>query len=290
MKSVKVRSVGSLKLQFNPARMVSSGAKIDKATIAKRPCFLCSGNRPAVQMVRRFNENFDILVNPFPILPVHFTIPARQHQLQLIEQSYGVLHRLVDTYPEWMFFYNGPKCGASAPDHLHFQGGTKGLLPLQEQWSELDERRDVLVELNDSESISFLRDFAHPAIVIKSRSEVTDKQMFGMVYRSLPLQSDDAEPMMNIIAWKEGLDNLSVVFPRRKHRPDCYSAVGDEQYLISPGALDMGGLIILPREEDYERLAEERLTAIMREIVLSPKDMEEVAQKIKVLNKQKSKL
>ena len=114
--------------------------------------------------------------------------------------------------------------------------------------------------------------------------------MFGMVYRSLPLQSDDAEPMMNIIAWKEGLDNLSVVFPRRKHRPDCYSAVGDEQYLISPGALDMGGLLILPREEDYDRLTEERLTAIMREIVLSPKDMEEVAQKIKGLHKQKSKL
>lgn len=270
--------------------MVSSGAKIDKATIAKRPCFLCGGNRPAVQMIRHFNENFDILVNPFPILPVHFTIPACQHQLQLIEQSYGVLHRLVDTYPEWMFFYNGPKCGASAPDHLHFQGGTKGLLPLQEQWSELDERRDVLVELNDCESISLVRDFANPAIVIKSRSEAADKQMFGMVYRSLPLQSDDAEPMMNIIAWKEGLDNLSVVFPRRKHRPDCYSAVGDEQYLISPGALDMGGLIILPREEDYERLTEERLTAIMREIVLSPKDMEEVAQKIKGLHKQKSKL
>lgn len=160
----------------------------------------------------------------------------------------------------------------------------------QEQWSELDERRDVLVELNDCESISLVRDFANPAIVIKSRSEATDKQMFGMVYRSLPLQSDDAEPMMNIIAWKEGLDNLSVVFPRRKHRPDCYSAVGDEQYLISPGALDMGGLIILPREEDYERLTEERLTAIMREIVLSPKDMEEVAQKIKGLHKQKSKL
>ncbi|WP_369793331.1 DUF4922 domain-containing protein [Prevotella sp. HUN102] len=278
---VQTKALGSLKAQFNPARMVSTGAKIDKASIAKRPCFLCGKNRPKAQMTKRFNDNFDILVNPFPILSVHFTIPAREHQLQLIAEHYGELHQLVDAYPELMFFYNGPKCGASAPDHLHFQAGTSGLLPLQESWPQLSRNLEQLFALNASENISLVKDFAYPAIVIRSRSEASDARMFRMVYDSLPLQPDDAEPMMNIVAWHEGNDNLSVIFPRRKHRPACYSAEGKEQYLISPGALDMGGLLILPRQEDYERITPERLAAIMEEIVLGAEQMKEVITKIK---------
>jgi len=278
---VQTKALGSLKAQFNPARLVSTGAKIDKATIAKRPCFLCGNNRPKVQRTKRFDEHFDILVNPFPILPVHFAIPLRQQQPQMIAGHYGELHQLVDAYPELMFFYNGPKCGASAPDHLHFQAGTSGLLPLQESWAQLSQHLEELFALNENENISLIRDFAYPAIVIRSRSEASDTRMFRMVYDSLPMQADDVEPMMNVVAWREGEDHLSVIFPRRKHRPACYSAEGNEQYLISPGALDMGGLLILPRQEDYERITPERLAAIMEEIVLDAEQMKEVIMKIK---------
>ena len=95
LKGVQTREVGSALAQFNPARLVSTGAKIDKATLAKRPCFLCEKNRPSEQIVLSFGEGFDILVNPFPILPVHFTIPSRHHQLQAIAENYVQIHRLL---------------------------------------------------------------------------------------------------------------------------------------------------------------------------------------------------
>lgn len=124
-------------------------------------------------------------------------------------------------------------------------------------------------------------DFAYPAIAIKSRSVENDARLFSIVYNSLPQQADEAEPMMNIVVWKEGLNTVSVVFPRRKHRPDCYSKEGDEQYLISPGALDMGGLLILPRQTDFERIDERLLMEVMKEVVLPTEAMQEVTEKIR---------
>ena len=180
-----------------------------------------------------------------------------------------------------MFFYNGPKCGASAPDHLHLQGGTSGMLPVQEMWSKLDATAQPLLSINEAEGIFEIVDFAYPAIAIKSRSVENDARLFGIVYNSLPQQADEAEPMMNIVVWKEGLDTVSVVFPRRKHRPDCYSKEGDEQYLISPGALDMGGLLILPRQTDFERIDERLLMEVMKEVVLPTEAMQEVTEKIR---------
>jgi len=279
---VQIKNIGDgLKAQFNPARMVSTGAKIDKTTIAKRPCFLCVANRPAVQTSVSFGSSFEILVNPFPILPIHFTIPARQHQLQKIKEYYADLHNLANAYPNLMFFYNGPKCGASAPDHLHFQGGTSGLLPIQERWDELEASALPLLNLSDVEGIFLIQDFAYPALAIKSRSVENDEYLFRIVYDSLPQREGEIEPMMNIVVWKKGLDTISVVFPRQKHRPECYSKEGDEQYLISPGALDMGGLLILPRQIDFERVNADLLKEVMKEIALAPTEMEKVCEKIK---------
>ena len=127
----------SLRIQFNPARMVSTGAKIDQKTIAKRPCFLCVDNRPKEQIVKYIDNQYELLLNPFPILPMHYTIPARKHLPQSILGNYGEMHRLLEKYKEMMVFYNGPKCGASAPDHMHFQAGTCGVLPLQTSWQRL---------------------------------------------------------------------------------------------------------------------------------------------------------
>ena len=281
LKGVQTREVGSALAQFNPARLVSTGAKIDKVTLAKRPCFLCEKNRPEEQIVLPFGDDFDILVNPFPILPVHFTIPSRHHQLQAIAENYVQIHRLLRAYPQLMVFYNGPKCGASAPDHLHFQAGTSGMLPLQRDWQRLRETSVPLLKLNDAEGIYEIKDYTCPAFAIVSHTEKHDKELFNYLYEALPLKEDETEPMMNIVAWRSEEGFVSIVFPREKHRPDCYSAEGEAQCLVSPGSLDMAGLLILPRQSDFERMTAERAEAVLREVSLSNEAMVKVVNRIR---------
>ena len=281
LKGVQTREVGSALAQFNPARLVSTGAKIDKATLAKRPCFLCEKNRPKEQIVLPFGEGFDILVNPFPILPVHFTIPSRHHQQQAIADNYVQIHRLLRAYPQLMVFYNGPKCGASAPDHLHFQAGTSGILPLQRYWERLYETSVPLLKMSDGEGIYEIKDYICPALAIVSHTEKHDVEFFSRLYEALPIKEDETEPMMNIVAWRNGDAFISVVFPREKHRPDCYSAEGEAQCLVSPGSLDMAGLLILPRQSDFEEMTSERAKAVLREVSLSDEAMAEVVKRIR---------
>ena len=270
-----------LKVQWNPARIVSTGAKIDKKTLGDRPCFLCDKNRPKEQISKQIDERFLLLVNPFPILPVHFTIPARKHQPQSIYKNYGEMHRFLSLHSELMVFYNGPKCGASAPDHLHFQAGTSGILPLQANWQRLSRNLTDIISLNDDEKIALIHDFVVPAFVIISKSEDSDEALFQRLYKSMPVRGDETEPMMNIIAWRKGDEYISVVIPREKHRPEAYFAEGDAQMMVSPGALDMSGLIITPREEDFRKLTEESATVILQECGVSVDKMNSIVTKLK---------
>ena len=270
-----------LKVQWNPARIVSTGAKIDKKTLGDRPCFLCDKNRPKDQISKQIDERFLLLVNPFPILPVHFTIPARKHQPQSIYKNYGEMHRFLSLHSELMVFYNGPKCGASAPDHLHFQAGTSGILPLQANWQRLSRNLTDIISLNDDEKIALIHDFVVPAFVIISKSEDSDEALFHRLYKSMPVRGDETEPMMNIIAWRKGDEYISVVIPREKHRPEAYFAEGDALMMVSPGALDMSGLIITPREEDFRKLTEESATAILQECGVSTDKMNSIVTKLK---------
>lgn len=282
LKHVEVRQLSDqLKVQFNPARIVSTGAKIDKHTLGERPCFLCERNRPKEQMTKQIDDHFQLLVNPFPILPVHFTIPATKHQPQSIYRHYGEMHRLLSLHSELMVFYNGPKCGASAPDHLHFQAGTSGVLPLQTNWQRLSRSLTDVISLTDEEKISVLRDFLVPAFVIISKSEDSDEELFHRLYRSMPMRGDESEPMMNIIAWRKGDEFISVVIPREKHRPDAYFAEGEAQMMVSPGALDMAGLIITPREEDFSKINLDKATALLRECGISAEKMEAIVSNLK---------
>ena len=282
LKHVEVHQLSDqLKVQFNPARIVSTGAKIDKHTLGERPCFLCERNRPKEQMTKQIDDHFQLLVNPFPILPVHFTIPATKHQPQSIYRHYGEMHRLLSLHSELMVFYNGPKCGASAPDHLHFQAGTSGVLPLQTNWQRLSRNLTDVISLNDEEKISVLRDFLVPAFVIISKSEDSDEELFHRLYRSMPMRGDESEPMMNIIAWRKGDEFISVVIPREKHRPDAYFAEGEAQMMVSPGALDMAGLIITPREEDFNKINLDKATALLRECGISAEKMEAIVSNLK---------
>ena len=282
LKHVETRQFSDqLKLQWNPARIVSTGAKIDKKTLGERPCFLCDKNRPKEQMSKQIDEKFHLLVNPFPILPVHFTIPARKHQPQLIYKNYGEMHRFISLHSDLMVFYNGPKCGASAPDHLHFQAGTNGILPLQANWQRLSRNLTDVISLNDEEKIAVVRDFLVPAFVIISKSAESDEALFHRLYKAMPQRGDETEPMMNIISWRKGEEFISVVIPREKHRPEAYFAEGCAQFVVSPGALDMSGLIITPREEDFRKLTEEKALSLLQECGVSEDKMNAIIAKLK---------
>ena len=267
-------------VQCNPARLVSTSAKIDKAALAQRPCFLCEKNRPEVQTQIPIGNDFELLVNPFPILPLHFTIPAKMHQPQLIREHYDKMRQLLDRFEQLTVFYNGPKCGASAPDHMHLQAGMGSHLPVRDNWDMLYSNRQTLLVAQDGAELAALTNYACPAFAIIANNADTDAQLFETLYQALPQREDETEPMFNILKWRHNTMFITVVRPRDKHRPACYSAEGDAQMLISPGALDMGGLIITPRKEDFDLLDTPLLEALFKEVGMPKNTFEEVKQKV----------
>lgn len=269
-----------LTLQFNPTRIVSTGAKIDQQTLAQRPCFLCEANRPLEQSKKDIGEGFELLVNPYPILPTHFTIPSKKHEPQRIKGNFGEMMRILTEYPDQMVFYNGPKCGASAPDHAHFQAGTSGLLPLQRSWQRLSRNLTPLLTIDETEGIWQISDYLCFALLLRSRNTENAERLFNKLYNVMPQRGDDTEPMINIVAWRRGDDYITVIIPRSKHRPDCYYAEGAGQCMVSPGALDMAGLIITPREEDYLKLTPEWAVGILREVAMQDTDAEQIRQSL----------
>ena len=243
-----------LRIQCNPARLISTGAKIDKASIAARPCFLCAANRPKEQQSLALNEEFEWLVNPFPILQEHYTITSKQHRPQRFLDAYDVMIQATKLLPEgYIVFYNGPKCGASAPDHLHLQAGIAENIPLVAYAKSLD-------ATNDTQAIT---PFGCLAYLIHD-AENTD--LFNQLYERLPIPEEEYEPRMNVVAYRKADKVTLIVIPRHAHRPQCYNKEGDAKYLISPGALDMCGLLITPRIEDYERLTAPKATDILCEV------------------------
>ena len=268
-------------LQYNPARIVSTGATISKKAIEERPCFLCPDNRPNEQEAKRFGDRFEVLVNPYPILPVHFTVASRKHEPQRITETYHEMQRFLARFPRMMVFYNGPECGASAPDHLHFQAGSTEVLPLLTSWPRLQRGLVTLCSINEGNEISVLPDWICPAIVIRSKSAECGEAMFKRVYDALPVNEGQPEPMMNIIGWMAAGQCVTVVFPRGKHRPDCYYTDGDGKTLVSPGALDMGGLIITPRKCDFDSITPDTAYAILHEVSLPEAKLRQAIDKIR---------
>ena len=282
----------TLQAQWNPARIGSTGAKIDAKSIAERPCFLCVKNRPQEQMHRVVDGKYELLVNPFPILPVHFTLPTLKHQPQRVLPMFGEMLRLSERNADLTILYNGPHCGASAPDHAHLQAVSSGFLPLQQSWQRLSRNLVEVIKDDEENGIWQVVDYPAAAFVIRSNSQSVGERLFRRLYNALPPSEDqsdcvshsdlkDREPMMNIIVWQSGDAVLSVVLPRRKHRPDCYTATGDAQYIISPGAVDMGGLIITPREQDFRRLTPELILDIYHELSLTPEQVQQVVERVK---------
>ena len=263
-------SEGVLNVQWNPARMVSTGADVSKQALQKRPCFLCDCNRPSEQHALPVMQQYQLLVNPFPILPKHFTIPAREHTPQTIKGHFQDLFKMAQQMPDYMVFYNGPICGASCPDHMHLQAGSRGIAPLEHDWKSIYE--PALKPF--AKGISLLTNYACPVLVIRTADVAEAQESFNRIYNALPLHEGETEPRMNIVCWKQDEEVVTLVFPRAKHRPDCYHAQGDEQLLISPGALDMCGLLITPREEDFRKLTPELAANILKEVSLKVESLE----------------
>ena len=290
----------TLQAQWNPARIVSTGAKIDSKSIAERPCFLCDINRPDEQHALAVEKHYQVLVNPFPILPEHFTIPTRRHTPQSIYSHFGTMRRMAWDMNGYIIFYNGPLCGASCPDHMHLQAGSRGVVPIERDWDIYQQRLEKLYPLTGKETASLeesgnvgsqcglyiLRNYVCPVFVIRSLLSESDNILCERIYKALPMTEGEEEPRMNLISWyQEGCigkpdEIITLVFPRTKHRPDCYYKEGEEQLMVSPGALDMGGLFITPREEDFHKITAETATGILREVTLDDEQLEQVIRNI----------
>lgn len=250
-------------VQFNPARIVSSGAKVDAKTIAQRKCFLCTANRPAEQKSVDAGD-YLILVNPFPIFPEHFTIPRKEHVDQQILPYFSDMLQLAETMDDYLIFYNGPKCGASAPDHMHFQAGTKDFLPLVNDYKRLKATQaEVLVE-SATFQLSKLNNYLRTVYCIESINIEAAVDAFEKLYSYF--QTDDAvEPMMNIVCTFENDKWFTYVLPRKAFRPWQYSAEGNQQLLVSPATVEMCGIFITPIQSHFDRITKEDVISILEQ-------------------------
>ena len=282
LKNVKVREIDAgglnVKLQFNPARIVSSAAKLDKADIARRKCFLCRDNRPQEQIMLRFEgrkgKKYHILVNPYPIFPEHLVIAAARHTDQTIRQRYVDMLDLARKYTDFTIFYNGPKSGASAPDHHHFQAAPKDMIPL-----ECDVQN--LLGLPESEGglkyISSLQDaqlyhyqkFTTGVFVLRAETSKSIAKLFYRLLDCAEIPEGESEPMFNLFTfWRDGEFRSVVVF-RSRHRSHHYFSEGPDHLTMSPGCADMGGVFIVPVEEEYEKITPKLLKEMLDEVTLS---------------------
>ena len=236
-------------LQFNPARKVSSGAAVDAQSIRKRPCFLCVENLPPGQRGILYRKEYLILCNPAPIFSSHFTVSTLSHQPQAIDQALPSLLRLsADGWPDFAVFYNGPAAGASAPDHLHFQMVPAGALPFLNFLAGLPKNRQV-------SPVRYSRGFDRSIIVLESADEKALAARFLRLLAAVrkALRTND-EPMLNVVSVFTGSVWRLVVFLRGRHRPSAYFAAGLKRIFVSPGAIDMAGVLITPHREDFKRL------------------------------------
>jgi len=272
----------TVRLQFNPGRMRSSSAKVDAASIGARPCFLCVENLPDGQRGIPYGDDYLVLVNPFPIFPEHFTIPSITHAPQRIGEALVALLDLGrDLSPRYTVFYNGPRCGASAPDHLHFQAGTTGFMPLDREFPALRERRGEGLGVHGGVRVTAMERIPCRCVVLEGDDR---DALAGECARLLDILGDvtggDEEPMVNIVVLYDGRWRV-VVIPRARHRPSCYAADGEEGILLSPASVDLCGVCITPREEDFRRIGREQLAAIFAEVCLGGDDMRELKERLR---------
>jgi len=270
LKTVRTKSFDfgdfEVKVQFNPARIVSSGAKVDAKTIAERKCFLCTENRPSEQTSVDAN-NYLVLVNPFPIFPEHFTIPRKEHVDQQIKPYFTDMLELAKALDDYLVFYNGPKCGASAPDHMHFQAGTIDFLPLVNDYKRLKDTHTNLLVSTEKMQLFTFENYMRTVYCIESNDIESAKDSFEKLYSHF-LTEEGIEPMMNLVCTYENGKWFTFVLPRKAFRPWQYTAEGNQQLMISPATVELCGIFITPVESHFDRISKEDIESILQQTSL----------------------
>ena len=272
LKTVRTKSFSfgdyNVTVQFNPARIISSGAKMDTKTISERKCFLCTENLP-VEQKGIDAGNYTILVNPFPIFPQHFTIPNKRHIDQQIKPYFADLLELAKALDDYIVFYNGSRCGASAPDHMHFQAGTKNFLPIISDYKKLKQSHTKLLEEGVNYQFYELTNYNRQVYCIESDTIYSAQNIFENLYLKWQNHSqtysneNGLEPMLNIVcSFEDGIWH-TFLFPRKAFRPWQYTAGEKNQLLISPATVEMSGILITPIESHFERITKEDVLSIL---------------------------
>lgn len=273
-----------INIQFNTERIKSTTAEVDEKSIANRKCFLCIDNLPEEQKGITLSDKFLLLCNPYPIFPKHFTISSLKHEPQRINENIESLLELTKQLaPGFTLVYNGPACGASAPDHLHFQVGTKLFMPIENDIQQMKNDYGIIIDENDNVSISLINDGLRRLIFIESADSSKIKSAFLQilsVYESLSIYS--GEPMMNIISsYDEEFGWSLIIFVRSKHRPECFYSEGSEKILVSPATIDLGGVLVSPREEDFIKIDKTLLEIIFNEVSFEKEKFSLLVNKLK---------
>ncbi|HUN58466.1 MAG TPA: DUF4922 domain-containing protein [Candidatus Binataceae bacterium] len=244
-----------------PHRVLSTTAAVDRESVAKRPCFLCAGNLPPEEEGLAFGADFTIYCNPFPIVDRHVTIAHREHRPQGIVNQFGNMLDLAAALPGYFVIYNGPECGASAPDHMHFQAGSRRLFPIATDTAGLTSG----VVTNYRRNVFLLRGSERPALI---------DRMNRIIERLAEITSKPLEPMVNIAMFYERDEWVTYLFPRRKHRPEAFYT---KELTVSPAAIDLCGIFVVPLTGDFEKITGEAIAGIFREVTLPDDQFEEAA-------------
>lgn len=282
LKGVKVKEVElpdwTVKVQFNPARIVSSSAKVDAKSLKERKCFLCAENRPSVQRGIDWGGKYTILINPFPIFPRHLTIPDRTHTDQLIAARIADMMQLASELADYTVFYNGPKCGASAPDHMHFQAGNSDFLTLG---TALEDAELKTIATDGEANLALVDSLPLKVFVIDATDPAAGQRLFERLYAAIPVPEGEKEPMMNLLCYATPAGVRLVVIPRKRHRPSFYGTEGEGTMLLSPASVDMGGVFITPLEKDFNALDAAKITQVLDELCLSTAEINTIAENVK---------
>ncbi len=295
LKSIKIKRFDfpdtSVIVQYNPHRIGSTMALSDDKSIANRKCFLCDENLHTKQVGIKLTQNYTLLVNPFPIISLHFTVKFNSHLPQKISENFiEILHGAKTLGENYFLLYNGPEAGASVPEHRHFQGGAKNQFPII---SDIIYAIENTPKTNSTLTLTHVLDFKHAKLfsvqdeirnyfVITGASAYEIEKLFFNLFDILTSLFPTAkETKLNLISTVEKGKHYLVLFPRAKHRPSCFFTKSENQLLVSPSTLDFGGVIVLPREEDFNKITKEKIKEIFTEVGISSDDFQLVISELK---------
>lgn len=260
-----------IKAQFNAGRITSTSAKVDAKSISERKCFLCNENLPEEQKGILYDDKYIILCNPYPIFPEHFTLTYNKHEPQRIIDTFSdMLDLSKDISKYYSVIYNGPRCGASAPDHLHFQAGNKYFMPIDDEFHQIKNEFGKVIYENDDLSFYAIDDGLRKFVSIESLDKDLVVNTFNKFYKTYSyMMNEEQEPMINLVSfYEEEFGWRIIIFLRAKHRPAVFFAEDESKMLVSPAAIDLGGVCVFPREEDFNRITKEMIVDIFKEVFI----------------------